>query len=52
MGKLISRKSVLPFQKLPFADVLQSRCSQKLRNIHRKKIALGSLSNKVSVLQA
>ena len=42
----------LPFKKQPFADVLQSRCSKKLRNTHRKTPALESLFNKVSVLQA
>ena len=37
--------------KQPFADVLQSRCSKKLRNIHRKNNYVESLLNKVPVLQ-
>ena len=37
--------------KQPFADVFQSRCSKKLRNIHRKTPALESLLNEVPVLQ-
>ena len=45
------RKSVPPLQKQPFADVLQSRCSKKLRNIHGKTPALEALFNKVPVLQ-
>ena len=52
LQNLISRKLVPPFQKQPFADVLQSRCSKKLHNIHRKTPALESLFNKVPVLQA
>ena len=52
LQNLISRKSVPPFQKQSFADVLQSRSSKQLHNIHRKTPALESLCNKVSVLQA
>ena len=60
LQNLISRKSLPPFQKQPFADVIQSRCSKKLCNIHRKTpamecllIKLPALSfNKVSLLQA
>ena len=37
--------------KQPFADVLQRRCSKKLRNIHRKTPAFESLFNKVPVIQ-
>ena len=51
LQNLISRKSVPPFQKQPFADVLQSRCSKRLRNIHRKTLALEPLFNKVPFLQ-
>ena len=47
----IGRKSVPPFQKQPFADVLQSRCSKKLHNIHGKMPALEPLFTKVPVLQ-
>ena len=36
LENLMSRKSVPPFQKQPFADVLQSRSCKKLRNIYRK----------------
>ena len=35
-------------QKQPFADVLQNRCSQKFRNIHRTTSVLESLYNKVA----
>ena len=49
---LISKKSVPPFQKQLFADFLQSRCSKKLCNIHKKTPALESLFNRVPVLQA
>ena len=49
LQNFISRKSVPPFQRQPFADVLQSRCSKKLSNIHRKTPALESLFNKVPV---
>ena len=42
----------LPFKKQPLTDVLQSRCSKKLWNIHRKIPALESLFSKVPVLQA
>ena len=52
LQNLISRKSVSPFQKQPFADVFQSRCSKKLRNIHMKTPALESLFNKLPFLQA
>ena len=52
LQNLISRKSVSPFQKQPFADVIQSRCYKKLRNIHRETPELESLFNKVPVLQA
>ena len=52
LQNLISRKSGSPFQKQPFADVLQCRCSEKWRNIRRKTPALESLFNKVPVLQA
>ena len=37
--------------KQPFADALQSSCSKKLRNIHRKTLALESPLNKILVLQ-
>ena len=47
LQNLISKKSEPPIQKQPFADVLRSRCSEKLSNIHRKTPALGSLINKV-----
>ena len=50
LQNLISRKSVPPFQRHPFADVLQSTCSKKSRNIHRKTPALKSPLNKVPVL--
>ena len=50
-SKFISRKSVAPFQKQPFGDVLQSRCSKNLCNNHRKAPALETLFNKVLVLQ-
>ena len=43
LQNLISKKSVLPFQKQLFTDVLQSRCSKMLRKIHRKTPALESL---------
>ena len=33
---LIGKKSVPPFRKQQFAVVLQSRCSKKLCNIHKK----------------
>ena len=40
-------------QKQPFSGVLQSRCSYKFCNIHRKTFVLESLFNKNwSVLQA
>ena len=52
LQNLISRKSVPPFQKQPFADILQSGCSKKLRNIHRKTTGLESLFNKVPVLSS
>ena len=52
LQNLISRKSVPLFQKQQFADVVQSRCYKKLRNIHRKTPELESLFNKVPVLQA
>ena len=52
LQNLSSRISVPPFQKEPFADVLQSRCPQILCNVHRKTAALESLFNKVPVLQA
>ena len=52
LQNLISKKSMPPFQKQLFADVLQSRCSKKLCNIHKKTLALESLFNKVSVLQS
>ena len=48
----INKKSVPPFQRQPFGDVLQSSCSKKLCNIHRKAPALGSLFYKVPVVQA
>ena len=51
LQNFIRRKSGPPFQKQPFADVLQCRCSEKLDNIRRKKPALESLFNKVPVLQ-
>ena len=43
LQNLISRKSVPPFQKQPFALVLQSRCPQKLHNIRRETPALESV---------
>ena len=49
---LISRKSVPPFQKQTFSHVIQSRCSKKLHNIHKKTPELESLFNKFPVLQA
>ena len=52
LQNVISKNSVPPFQKQPFADVLQSRCSKKLHNIYRKTAALESLFNKVPVVQA
>ena len=52
LQNVISRKSMPPFQKQPLADVFRSRCSKKLRNIHRKTPALEPLFNKVPVLQA
>ena len=36
------RKSVPPFKKQPFREVLQSRCPKKLCNIHRKALVLRS----------
>ena len=42
MINLISRKSVPPFLKQPFADVLRNRCSKKSSNIHKKTVALES----------
>ena len=38
-------------QKQPFADVLQNRFSQKVRNIHRKTHVLESLFDKVADLK-
>ena len=56
LQNLISRKSVPPFQKQPFADVLlmffKDALQSKLSNIHRKTLALESLFNKVPVFQA
>ena len=52
LQNLISRKSVSPFQKQQFADVIQSRCYKKLRNIHKKTPELESPFNKVPVHQA
>ena len=52
LQNLISKKSMPPFQKQLFADVLQSRYSKKLCNIHKKTLALESLFNKVPVLQS
>ena len=52
LQNLISRKSVSPFQRQPFVDVPQSRCSKTLGNIHRKAPRLESLFHKVSLLQA
>ena len=40
MVKLHYWKSVPPFQKQAFTDVLQSRCSKMLHNIHRKRWSL------------
>ena len=48
---LFSRRSVPPFQKQPFAYVVQINRFLKKRNIHRKTPALESLFNKVLVLQ-
>ena len=42
----------LDIWKQPFADVPQSRCSQKFRKFHRKTAVLESLLNKASYLQA
>ena len=38
-------------KKQPCADVLQNRCSEKFRNIHRKTLVLGSLFNNVEDLK-
>ena len=38
------------FQKQPFADVLQNRCSGKFCKIHRKTHMLESLFNKVAYI--
>ena len=40
------------WQKQPFADVLQNRCSIKFHNIHRKTPVLKSPFNKVTGLKA
>ena len=52
LQNVISSKSVPPFQKQPFADVLQNSCSKTLHNINRKAPALESFFNKVPVFQA
>ena len=39
-------------QKQPFADVFQNRCSEKIRNIHRKTSVLESLFSKLAGLKA
>ena len=38
-------------QNQPFAGILQNKCSQKLRNFHRKVPVLESLFNKVAGLK-
>ena len=50
-SKTSKAHSVTPFQKQPFADVLRSRCSQKLRNIQRKTPVLEYFFNKFAGLQ-
>ena len=52
---LYGEKTVIPkkaLPKQPFPDVIQNRCSEKFRNIHRKTPVLETLFNKrVSVLK-
>ena len=50
--KILLAENQCLLQKQQFADVLQSRCSKKLRNVHTKTPALESLFNKDPVLQA
>ena len=50
LQNLSGRKSVPPFHKQSFTDVIQGKCSKMIRNIHRKIPALGSLFNKVPIL--
>ena len=38
-------------QKQPFRDILQTRCSQKFRKLHRKKSVLESLFNNTAGLR-
>ena len=38
-------------QKQPFRDILQNRCSQKFRKLHRKKSVLESLFNNTAGLR-
>ena len=42
------RKQLIKYQKQPFVDGLQIRCSWKFRNAHRKKCVLESFFNKVA----
>ena len=42
------KKIFIKFQKQPFADVFQDRCSKKFHNIYRETSALELLSNKVA----
>ena len=42
------RIQLIKYQKQPFADVLQIRCSWKIRNVHWKKPVLETLFDKVA----
>ena len=42
------KKTFIKFQKQPFADVFQDRCSKKFHNIYRETSALELLTNKVA----
>ena len=46
LQNLISSKSEPPIQKQPFENVLPSRSSKKLGNVHRKTPALESFLKK------
>ena len=52
LQNLINNKSAPNFPKQPFEDVIQSRCSKRLCNIHWKTPVLESLFNKVPFLRA
>ena len=52
LQNLISRKSVPSFQKKPFPNDFQSRCSKKFTQYLQENTCVGPYFNKVPVLQA